>query len=40
MDRLMTLAEQLIHLLHTIHKRQNAPADEKTMEETKKAFHM
>jgi len=34
MAPLMTLSEQLIHHLHAIHKRQNAPADEQTMEDT------
>jgi len=40
MGPLMTLSEQLIHQLNIIHKRQNAPADEQTMEETKRAFHL
>jgi hypothetical protein len=38
MERVMTLSEQLIHQLNTIHKQQNAPADEKTMEEARKGF--
>jgi hypothetical protein len=40
MERVMTFSEQLIHQLNGIHKRQNAPADEKTMEEVKKGFHI
>jgi hypothetical protein len=38
MERVMTLSEQLIHQLNTIHKQQNAPADDKTMEEARKGF--
>jgi hypothetical protein len=38
MERVMTLSEQLIHQLYTIHKQQNAPADEQTMEEARKGF--
>jgi hypothetical protein len=34
----MTISKQLIHQLHTTNKQQNAPADEKTMEETRKGF--
>jgi hypothetical protein len=40
MERVMTFSEQLIHQLNGIHKRQNAPADAKTMEEVKKGFHI
>ena len=40
MERVMTSSEQLIHQLNGIHKRQNAPADKKTMEEVKKGFHI
>lgn len=36
----MALSEQLINQLNTIYKQQNAPADEQTMEEAKKAFHI
>ncbi len=40
MERVMTLSEQLIHHLNSIYKRQNAPADERTMEEAKKGFRI
>lgn len=40
MGTLMTLSEELIYHLNAIHKRQNAPADEQTMGEAKKAFHL
>jgi len=40
MERVMTFSEQLIHQLNGIHKRQNAPAEGKTMEEVKKGFHI
>lgn len=40
MERVMTLAEQLIQQLHAIHKQQRPPADEATMEEARKSFHI
>jgi hypothetical protein len=40
MERVMTLSEQLIQQLNAIYKQQYPPADEATMEEAKKSFHI
>jgi hypothetical protein len=40
MERVMSFSEQLIQQLNAIHKQQYPPADEATMEEAKKSFHI
>ena len=40
MERVMSFSEQLIQQLNAIHKQQFPPADEATMEEAKKSFHI
>jgi hypothetical protein len=40
LERLMSLAEQLIRQLNTIYKQQNPPVDEATSGEAKKSFHI